>query len=140
MTDRPEDYELVHYGVKGMKWGRRKKTLNKNYSQKDRDADVMDYGLGGRKRISKRMDKGKTLEKARRSEKIRKNIPNAVIATGALAYTSYIAFDTALSSPQGRAVIGKGVQFVGTHARGKTTQAAVMKGARFLDSIYGLGR
>ena len=24
MSDNPEDYELVHYGVKGMKWGRRK--------------------------------------------------------------------------------------------------------------------
>lgn len=24
MSDNPEDYELVHYGVKGMKWGRRR--------------------------------------------------------------------------------------------------------------------
>lgn len=24
MSDNPEDYELVHYGIKGMKWGRRR--------------------------------------------------------------------------------------------------------------------
>lgn len=24
MSDNPEDYELVHYGVKGMKWGKRR--------------------------------------------------------------------------------------------------------------------
>lgn len=29
MSDNPADYELMHYGVKGMKWGRRKKDNNR---------------------------------------------------------------------------------------------------------------
>lgn len=33
MSDNPEDYELVHYGVKGMKWGRRQASKDNNKSQ-----------------------------------------------------------------------------------------------------------
>lgn len=131
--------EIIHYGVRGMKWGKRKAPLNASYAQKDRNQDVSDYGLRGRQRISKRMDKGKSLESARRSEKVRKAVPRAAIAAGALALTAAMQFDLAMASPQGRSQIGRGVQFIGTHAKSKTSQAAVLKGARYLDKLYGLG-
>lgn len=131
--------EIIHYGVRGMKWGKRKAPLNASYTQKDRNQDVSDYGLRGRQRISNRMDKGKSLNSARRSEKIRKAVPRAAIAGVGLTLAAGGQFLLAMETPQGRQTIGRGVQFIGTHAKSKTSQAAVMKGARYLDKIYGLG-
>lgn len=33
MSDNPEDYELVHFGVKGMKWGKRQASKDSNRAQ-----------------------------------------------------------------------------------------------------------
>lgn len=66
--------ELVHYGVKGMKWGVRRAELakdNSNYSRGQRDHDRRKRGVSRRgvKRINKRMNKGQDLETARKNEK-----------------------------------------------------------------------
>lgn len=39
MSDNPEDYELVHYGVKGMKWGQ--KRADKKAARQKQDDDIM---------------------------------------------------------------------------------------------------
>ena len=66
-------YELYHYGVKGMKWGRRKKrdsknAHNKNYTDKQRKNDRAFYGEKGEKRINKKLNEGYGLRGARHFE------------------------------------------------------------------------
>ena len=78
--------ELAHYGVKGMKWGVRRAELNKrnpNYSAKDRSKDQRNNtGINSVKRINRRMNKGQTLEKARKNEvKFKKRRRKAAVAT-----------------------------------------------------------
>lgn len=52
--------ELIHYGVKGMKWGVRKKqkTANTKRRYKVRDYDKFIYGKKGAQRIADRMNRG----------------------------------------------------------------------------------
>lgn len=66
--------ELYHYGVKGMKWGVRKKSssVNKNYTSKQRKQDRAFYGKGGEKRINKKLNEGHSLRGARHYEVKRK--------------------------------------------------------------------
>ena len=68
------DLELYHYGVKGMKWGVRKKssTVNKSYTAKQRKQDRAFYGKSGEKRINKRLNDGHGLRGARHYEAERK--------------------------------------------------------------------
>ena len=71
------EYELYHYGVKGMKWGvRRKKESksahNKNYTDKQRKNDRAFYGNRGEKRINKKLNEGYGLRGARHFEVERK--------------------------------------------------------------------
>lgn len=66
-------YELYHYGIKGMKWGRRKKrdsknAHNKNYTDKQRKNDRAFYGEKGEKRINKKLNEGYGLRGARHFE------------------------------------------------------------------------
>lgn len=66
-------YELYHYGVKGMKWGHRKQrdsknTHNKNYTDKQRKNDRAFYGEKGEKRINKKLNEGYGLRGARHFE------------------------------------------------------------------------
>lgn len=67
-----EDY-LMHYGVKGMKWGVRHDP-NPNYSdtQRQRDRDI--YGRTAERRINKSMNKGSTISGARSKEATRINV------------------------------------------------------------------
>ena len=46
--------EFDHYGVKGMRWGRRKQRAS-GYTDKQYNQDKAVYGKGGAKRINKRM-------------------------------------------------------------------------------------
>ena len=59
------DY-LIHYGVKGMKWGVRKD--NPNYSAEQRKRDKSVYGRGGVRRINRSMNKGHSISSARSRE------------------------------------------------------------------------
>ena len=65
-----EDY-LEHYGVKGMKWGKRKRNPNYSDDQMKRDSQV--YGKRGAKRINKNMNKGDSVSTARSVEKTRRD-------------------------------------------------------------------
>lgn len=72
------EYELYHHGVKGMKWGVRKKREsssdhNKNYSDKQRKRDRAFYGKRGEKRINKKLNEGYGLQGARHHEVERKD-------------------------------------------------------------------
>lgn len=70
-----ENGELYHHGVKGMKWGVRKKqenSVNKGYTAKQRKQDRAFYGNRGEKRINKRLNEGYGLRGARHYEAERK--------------------------------------------------------------------
>ncbi len=58
---------LQHYGVKGMKWGVRKKR-NPNYTEKQRQRDRQFYGRGGERRINSKLNKGYGIQSARNYE------------------------------------------------------------------------
>lgn len=87
MSDTAKDLELFHAGVKGMKWGvrrkpgadgtvsggsaRRKKTpepTNPDYGSHKQRMDKIAYGKGGVKRINKRLNKGDDYQTARKKE------------------------------------------------------------------------
>ena len=99
--------ELYHYGVLGMKWGRRKsqrqQTKAANYSSKQRSRDKAIYGEGAVKRIDKRMQEGAGIQEARHYEVKRKDrkvhaksiaktiTKGAVVVGGTVAVTALIA-------------------------------------------------
>lgn len=46
MSDNPEDYELVHYGVKGMKWGQRRADKQNAKAEKKAAREKEDTAIG----------------------------------------------------------------------------------------------
>lgn len=64
-----EDF-LAHYGVKGMRWGKRK---NPNYTDQQVKRDVQVYGARGAKRINKSLNDGNSISVARGDEKTRRD-------------------------------------------------------------------
>lgn len=90
--------ELYHFGVKGMKWGVRKKRdkpgkaqLNKpnaDYTSRQRITDRASYGKKGVKRINRRMNKGQSHFRAATTEMI-----------------SLAAKTSVASTPEGRAIM-----------------------------------
>jgi hypothetical protein len=75
---------LVHYGVKGMHWGVRKNTpTHSSYTSGQQATDRQKHGQAGVKRINRRLNKGMTLEKARKRERSYKTkIRLALIGAG----------------------------------------------------------
>ena len=125
------DNELYHYGVKGMKWGVRKKRNehNKNYTDRQRKNDRALYGNRAEKRINRKLNEGYGLRGARhfeverkeRREKRKKTAKKAVKAIGSAAVTvgSAWAYDqifaggvgTRLVTSFARNTVNKGAQF-----------------------------
>lgn len=89
--------ELTHAGVKGMKWGVRKKsepsmsrrearkTKNENYSDRTRKIDQAIVGSVGVKSVNYKMNRGKTHKQAVRS------VIGQQLTIGALAGAAYAA-------------------------------------------------
>ena len=80
--------ELYHFGVKGMKWGVRKKrqeSSNGDYTKRSRVKDDLLYGLGASKRIDRSMSKGMTYKKALGREKKRSALTAAAYGAVLLA-------------------------------------------------------
>ena len=111
--------ELYHYGVKGMKWGVRRKRNehNKNYTDKQRKNDRALYGDRAEKRINRKLNEGYGLRGARhfeverkeRSEKRKKVAKKAIRTIGSAAVTvgSAWAYDQIFMGGMGtRAVTG----------------------------------
>lgn len=73
MSDMTYDDYLAHYGVKGMKWGKRKSNRNENYSDDQMRRDGQVYGKRGAKRINSNMNKGDSVSTARSVEKTRRD-------------------------------------------------------------------
>lgn len=72
-----DNNELYHFGVKGMKWGIRKKrkdSFNKKYTRYSQIQDRTMYGRGGTKRINRSMNKGMTHKQAVEREKKLRNV------------------------------------------------------------------
>jgi hypothetical protein len=127
--------ELVHYGIKGMKWGQRKSELNKRnrlYTTADRAKDRRNNSSSGAvKRINKRMNKGQELDVARKNEvkfvKRRRQITSAVIF-GA-RYRKHIAVGARVIGTLGSLALGVAVQSVAQRAetnRGRAAASNVM--------------
>lgn len=66
MTD-----ELEHYGVQGMRWGKRGQAANYSTQQAKRDVQV--YGKRGAKRVNKSLHDGNQISTARGDEKTRRD-------------------------------------------------------------------
>lgn len=96
---------LRHAGVKGMKWGVRKKTPipSHQYGSKTFKRDTMAFGVRGAERIQRKVNDGKTRKQAIGSEVGK----TALITAAAIA-----------SSPIGRALIAKGAQEVSKKVTG----------------------
>lgn len=70
MDEQSEEF-LAHYGVKGMRWGKRGKNPNYGDQQVKRDQQV--YGSRGAKRINRSLNDGNQISVARGDEKTRRD-------------------------------------------------------------------
>lgn len=129
------DNELMHYGVKGMRWGVRRNPVNKAYTAKQRKQDRAFYGQGGEKRINKKLNEGHGLRGARhyeaerkeRNEKIQKNLKKGAKTTAKILGkigSAYISDQIFFGGAGTRAVksvvktVGRAVVTAVTMARG----------------------
>lgn len=89
-----EDF-LAHYGVKGMRWGKRK---NPNYTDQQVKRDVQVYGKRGAKRINKSLNDGNSISVARGDEKTRRD--------GVMSKNKYVRQGGKIAGAVGGAAVG----------------------------------
>ena len=129
----PNNY-LAHYGIKGMKWGVRRKRdeHNKSYTDKQRKNDRAMYGKRAEKRINRKLNEGYGLRGARhfeverrdRRDKRKKTLKKVgKVATGAVAAVGSAVLSDMLFNDG-----------VGTRAAVNFGKAAVRAGADFVKS------
>lgn len=86
------EVSLTHFGVKGMKWGVRKKQeqpLHSSYSKTQYESDRLKVGRGGANRINEKLHAGVDHETALKNEKSSLKKKQRLVAAGAL--TAYAA-------------------------------------------------
>ena len=125
----PYSNELYHYGVKGMKWGVRKKSRNepnKNYTEKQRKSDRALYGKGAERRINRKMNDGYNVSTARHFEVERRQRINKTkrIAKNTARVVGPIALTIAVSELANRQRITAGEYYVNPYLN-KTTKEVI---------------
>jgi len=128
MYETSRTRELYHHGVKGMKWGVRKKRPkssdhNKNYSDKQRKNDRAFYGDRGEKRINKKLNEGYGLRGARHLEverrdrraKAKKAVKKGVAAVSSAMGTigTYYIVDQVFYGGAGTRAVKTAVKYTG---------------------------
>jgi hypothetical protein len=94
IQQKPPLDELVHQGVKGMRWGVRKKKnelpMHRSYKVQNRAADKSTFGPRGVNRINKRMHKGQSYKKALTMEFVH-STAKATVGAGAIAAATILS-------------------------------------------------
>lgn len=112
INETPED-TLVHYGIKGMKWGKRKargsskSSGSKKYSNKAEAFDTVTLGPGMAAGVRNRVAKGETVKSARLKEAGKTVAISAAIIGGTVAAAHLMSKHSnrrvsSLSNPQNR--------------------------------------
>lgn len=117
------DSHLVHYGVKGMKWGVRRAD-NPEYSSSQRAHDKKQYGKGAVRRINKRMNKGSDIQKARVQERSFRARRRAAVGLGIL-FGPEIAQGARIVGALGKLTFGTAMASVAKRAETNRGRAAV---------------
>lgn len=140
-----DEDSLAHYGVKGMKWGVRRKRdeHNKSYTDKQRKNDRAMYGNRAEKRINRKLNEGYGLRGARhfeverkeRSEKrkktarkVRRAVTGAAVTAGSMVISDMLFNDgmgTRAAVDFGKAAVRTGMNMVNNMKNARYNQAEI---------------
>lgn len=121
-----DELELRHHGVKGMRWGVRKKVepANAAYTQRMRANDKRQHGSRAVNRINRRLNEGETRNKALDRERTRNN-RQALAAIGSVYALAFMADYGGVSTSSMRSFVSQ---------KAEANRAA----AKNVDSVLGL--
>lgn len=133
------DMYLMHFGVKGMKWGVRKKNPNYNSTQRKNDRAI--YGRGAEKRINTRMNQGMGISGARamekqtqkqRAVKRQRRVRNAkaIVSTAA----TLAAYDMVYNNGRKTRAVVNGAKYASAVAAGVTVREATKMAAKIYNA------